>query len=419
MTEKPNNFLPLEWPTNRVTEIPFRVFTDEEQYALENERIYKGETWNYLCLEVEVPEPGDYVVSSIGETSIIVTRDHDGELHAMVNRCAHRGALLCLDRCGNADQITCVYHAWSFSLKGELTGVAFEKGVKRQGGMPPDFKKENHNLRTLRVAEFAGLIFGSFSDAAPEIEDYLGPEIASRIKRVLCKPLKVLGRNTQILHNNWKLYVENTKDSYHASLLHLFFTTFEINRINQSGGIIVDSSGGNHVSYSKIDEVTTNADYKSQSLRSSKENFNLEDPVLLDGVDEIGDGITLQILSVFPGFVLQQVRNSLAIRQILPRGTTKTELVWTYIGYADDDPEMTERRLIQANLVGPAGFISMEDGAIGAFVQRGIKGVEEDNGVVMMGGHTAESVPYRATETSVRGFWKKYRTLIEGQAPNA
>ncbi len=419
MTEKPNNFLPLEWPTNRVTEIPFRVFTDEEQYALENERIYKGETWNYLCLEVEVPEPGDYVVSSIGETSIIVTRDHDGELHAMVNRCVHRGALLCLDRCGNADQITCVYHAWSFSLKGELTGVAFEKGVKRQGGMPPDFKKENHNLRTLRVAEFAGLIFGSFSDAAPEIEDYLGPEIASRIKRVLCKPLKVLGRNTQILHNNWKLYVENTKDSYHASLLHLFFTTFEINRINQSGGIIVDSSGGNHVSYSKIDEVTTNADYKSQSLRSSKENFNLEDPVLLDGVDEIGDGITLQILSVFPGFVLQQVRNSLAIRQILPRGTTKTELVWTYIGYADDDPEMTERRLIQANLVGPAGFISMEDGAVGAFVQRGIKGVEEDNGVVMMGGHTAESVPYRATETSVRGFWKKYRTLIEGQAPNA
>lgn len=419
MTEKSNGSLPLEWPTNRVTEIPFRVFTDEGQYALENERIYKGDTLNYLCLDVEVQEPGDYLVTSIGETSIVVTRDHDGELHAMVNRCAHRGALLCLDRCGKADHLTCVYHAWSFSLKGELTGVAFEKGVKRKGGMPADFKKENHNLRTLRVAEFAGLIFGSFSDAAPGIEDYLGPEIASRIKRVLCKPLKVLGRNTQVLNNNWKLYVENTKDSYHASLLHLFFTTFEINRINQSGGIIVDSSGGNHVSYSKIDDVTTNADYRSQSLRSSKENFNLEDPVLLDGVDEIGDGITLQILSVFPGFVLQQVRNSLAIRQILPRGTNKTELVWTYIGYADDDQDMTERRLIQANLVGPAGFISMEDGAVGAFVQRGIKGVEEDNGVVMMGGHTAESVPYRATETSVRGFWKKYRTLIEGQAPNA
>lgn len=419
MTDTLHNAPAVSWPSDGVTEVPFKIFSDAHQYADEIEKIFKGPTWNYLCLTSEVAEPEDYVVSAIAETPIVVTRDEDGSLHAFVNRCSHRGSLLCLNRCGKAKELTCVYHAWSFNLKGDLTGVAFERGVKRQGGMPPEFKKEEHNLRKLRVAEFAGMVFGTFSDDTPPIEDYLGEEVGSRIKRVMHKPVKVLGRNTQVLHNNWKLYTENIRDSYHASLLHLFFTTFEINRLNQTGGIIVDQSGGHHVSYSKVDQVNTNTDYNAQGIRSSKEDFRLADPSLLDAVDEFGDGITLQILSVFPGFGLQQVHNAIAVRQVLPQGPDKTELLWTYIGFQDDDDAMTERRLKQANLVGPAGYISLEDGAVGNFVQRAIKGVEEDHGVVMMGGSRAETVPYRATETSVRGFWKKYRTLMEGTAPDA
>ena len=232
-------------------------------------------------------------------------------------------------------------------------------------------------------------------------------------------PARIIGRNVQRLHNNWKLYFENVKDTYHASLLHLFFTTFEINRLNQKGGVIVDESGGHHVSYSMIDKAIGNAEYNDQSLRSSKENYRLADPSMLEGVDEIGDGVTLQILSIFPGLVVQQIQNAIAVRHVLPRGVEETDLIWTYIGFEDDDEAMTERRLKQANLVGPAGFISMEDGAVGNFVQRAIQGIDEDHGMVLMGGHTAESQPYRATETSIRGFWKKYRTLMEGVAPDA
>ena len=76
--------------------------------------------------------------------------------------CAHRGNLLCLERQGNGKEITCIYHGWSYDLEGQLTGVAFERGVKRQGGMPPEFRKEEHHLQRLRVAEFAGLVFGTF-----------------------------------------------------------------------------------------------------------------------------------------------------------------------------------------------------------------------------------------------------------------
>jgi anthranilate 1,2-dioxygenase large subunit/terephthalate 1,2-dioxygenase oxygenase component alpha subunit len=213
--------------------------------------------------------------------------------------------------------------------------------------------------------------------------------------------------------------MENTKDSYHASILHTFFTTFELNRLNQKGGIIVDESGGNHVSYSKIDANLSNDVYDQQKVRSSKDNYKLKDPSMLESIDEYGDGVTLQILTVFPGLVLQQIQNAIAIRQIVPTGVKTTDLFWTYIGFEDDDAEMIELRLKQANLAGPAGFISLEDGAVGNFVQRAIAGTEEDDSVVLMGGERAESQAFRATETSVRGFWKKYRTLMEGQVPNA
>ena len=91
---------------------------------------------------------------------------------------------------------------------------------------------------------------------------------------------------------------------------------------------------------------------------------------------EFNDDIHLQILSVFPGFILQQIHNALAVRQIVPRGVDATDLNWTYLGFADDTPELRAMRLKQDNLAGPAGFVSMEDGAVGGFVQRGIAAAE-------------------------------------------
>jgi anthranilate 1,2-dioxygenase large subunit/terephthalate 1,2-dioxygenase oxygenase component alpha subunit len=283
--------------------------------------------------------------------------------------------------------------------------------------MPETFCKQEHGPRKLRVAVYCGLVFGSFSDDVPPIEEYLGEEICARIERVLHKPVKVIGRFTQALPNNWKLYMENVKDSYHASLLHLFFTTFELNRLSQKGGVIVDASGGHHVSFSMIDgAAAADTSYREQGLRSDTDRYRLKDPGVLEGFQEFDDGVTLQILSVFPGFVLQQIQNCLAVRQLVPTGQEKSELHWTYLGYADDTPEKEKARLKQLNLVGPAGFISMEDGAVGGFVQRGIAGAQDLEAVVEMGGDGVASSPGRATETSVRGFWKAYRTHMEGPA---
>src|SRR6476659_293569 len=120
----------VPWPSNGLSEIPFRLYTDPEQYRLEQERIFKGPTWSYLCLAAEIPEPGDWVATTIGEVAIIVARGPDGAINAFVNRCAHRGNLLCLTEKGHGKEITCIYHGWSYDLAGKLTGVAFERGIK-------------------------------------------------------------------------------------------------------------------------------------------------------------------------------------------------------------------------------------------------------------------------------------------------
>jgi len=133
----------------------------------------------------------------------------------------------------------------------------------------------------------------------------------------------------------------------------------------------------------------------------------------MNAVAEFNDNINLQILSVYPGFILQQIHNALAVRQIVPRGTDSMDLNWTYLGFADDTPELRAMRLKQANLAGPAGFVSMEDGAVGGFVQRGVAAADAETSVIEMGGTTAEGAETRATEASVRGFWKAWRAQME------
>jgi anthranilate 1,2-dioxygenase large subunit len=396
-----------------LTRVPYWIYQKPEIYQAEQQRLFRGDCWNYLCLAAEIPNVRDFCTSYVGDTPVIVTREADGKVYGFENRCAHRGALLALGARGTARHFTCIYHAWTYNLHGDLIGVAFKNGLKGEGGMRPSFCMSDHGPRKLRIAQIHGLVFGSFSHDVAPLDEYLGEPIVAHIARLLAgRTPVVLGRFTQALPNNWKLYMENVKDSYHASILHLFFTTFEINHLSQRGAIIVSAGGGNHISYSAIDRSKARTqDYSTQQIRSASE-LHLEDPSILDAFPERDDAVTLQILSVFPGFVLQQIQNSIAVRQILPRGIDRTDLNWTYLGFAEDSPEQRAMRLAQANFVGPAGYISMEDGGIGGFVQRAIAGAGDRYEVLEMGGDAAESSTSRVTEASVRGFWKAYRGVM-------
>src|SRR5580692_8324423 len=127
-----------------------------------------------LYHDPEIPKPGDYCLTHVGETPIVLNRDQDGGINAFVNRCAHRGAEIVREPFGNLADFTCVYHAWCYSPQGDLIGVPFMKGVNGKGGMPPAFDMRAHGLTKLRVARWSGVVFGSFSDEAEPLEAYLG-----------------------------------------------------------------------------------------------------------------------------------------------------------------------------------------------------------------------------------------------------
>lgn len=405
----------IQWPTADASRIPFSVFTDPAIYDLEQKKIFRGPNWNFVAMENEIPKPGDYKTGFVGDTPVIAVRDQSGKINCVVNRCAHRGSTLLFDGSGNTEDFTCVYHNWRYELTGDLKSVAFQHGVRKVGGMPADFKTCEHNLTKARVEIYCGLVFVTFSDETPPLETYLGERMAQHIARVFNRPVRILGTYSQILHSNWKLYMENVKDSYHASLLHTFFSTFKLNRLSMEGGVLVDGDGAHHISWSKRGtDVATGTEYeKAGELRAQLDDFALADPSMIKSWLEYDDGITHAIQSVFPTFVLQQIQNSLAIRLLIPRSVDESELFWIMFGYEDDTPEQYDMRLRQSNLIGPAGLVSMEDGIIGNFIQRGIRRDTDKTAVLEMGGRAVEDQQSRVSEAAVRGFWQAYRKRMD------
>ena len=398
--------------TGDLTRVPYRVYRDPAILKTEQDRVFEGPVWNFLCLDSEITGPGDWKTTFVGQMPVVVARTEAGAIAAFENRCTHRGALICLDNDGKgAKDFQCVYHAWRYDLCGNLASVAFRRGVNGQGGMPGHFRPEDHGPRKLRVTTFHGLVFGTLHPDTPPLTDFIGPEVQRMAERVIAgRRIEIIGRFTEVLPNNWKMYAENVRDSYHASLLHLFFATFRINRLSQGGGLIVSENGGCSVSSTIAPDHTPDTAYTG--MRSADDDYRLEDPSLTDVVDEHPDRIRQHIVTIYPNFVIQKTQNAMAFRFFTPNGIDKTNLEWIFFGYADDTPAMRTRRLRHINLGGPAGFVSMEDGCVGGFVERGIATAETQSAFVAMGGDGHQSQTTRATESAVRGFWALWRRMV-------
>src|SRR5579872_1218108 len=160
------------WPAG-LTRVPCWVYTEQDVLEAEQKRLFEGPVWNYLCLEIDLPSVGDYRTTFVGSMPVVVTRAEDDEYCAFENRCAHRGALICLEDSGSVKDFQCVYHSWRYDLRGNLRSIAFVRGVNGQGGMPADFDMSCHGPRKLRVTSFCGMVFGTLSPDAPDFETWL------------------------------------------------------------------------------------------------------------------------------------------------------------------------------------------------------------------------------------------------------
>lgn len=403
----------IAWPVRDGSRVPFDVFTRADVFACEQEAIFRGPVWNYVALEAELPQPGDFKTSFVGDTPIVVSRAEDGSLHAFVNRCAHRGATVQRQASGNTRQHRCVYHQWCYNMRGELIGVPYRRGAGGTRGYAADFDAKDHGLAKLRVASRKGLVFATFHPATIGLEDYLDAPLLAAIDRLFARPVKVLGHMRQRVRGNWKLYAENTRDPYHAALLHGFHATFGTYRTNQKRTGGSDRARAHTTGATYGDDWRTAAQSGDVGQDKIVASYSLADPSLMEGRPDFDDGVTVAITSIFPSLVIQQIMNTLATRHIRPKAADEFELYWTYFGYAGDDEQTTAARLKQANLVGPAGLISMEDSEAIELIQRAIVRDGGENSFLEFGEVQADLDKDRQGEASIRAFWRYYATMMD------
>jgi len=396
--------------------IPVSLYTDAGVYQRELGKVFYGPHWSYVGLEVEIPNVGDFKTTFIGERGVIVTRDSSGEIHVLENRCQHKGIRLVQAPFGNvggAKRIVCPYHQWCYKLNGALIGVPYRSGVQGQGGYPAEFSLKEHGLGRLRVARYHGIVFASFDPEVESFEDYLGPVVEPYLRRTFHgSALKLLGYNRQRIRGNWKLMQENIKDPYHPGLLHAFFITFGLWRADQKSRMVTDAHGRHACMISARNLGGKNVEVTS-GVTSFKDDLKLEDPRIIDVVHEAwwGDH-TVVMQTIFPSVIIQQQVNSLSTRQIIPAGPDEFDFVWTHFGYEDDSEEMTARRLHQANLFGPAGYVSLEDGEVIEFSQQAHRAYAQGESLAELGGHGTEPTEHMVTETLIRSMYRYYREVM-------
>ncbi|HYN12445.1 MAG TPA: Rieske 2Fe-2S domain-containing protein [Burkholderiales bacterium] len=192
------------------------VYADPAIFDLEMAHIF-GRAWLVLGHESQVKSPGDYFTTRMGREPVIVVRDDNGEVGVLINRCAHRGSMVCAEGRGNTERFVCPYHGWSYDRAGVLQAVPFASGYEK-GKLPFGLKA------VPRVELYRGFIFASLAAEGVDLESFLGPARASFddfVDRAPGGELEVAGGVFKHAYNgNWKLMLENHLDGAHPAWVH-------------------------------------------------------------------------------------------------------------------------------------------------------------------------------------------------------
>ena len=205
----------------QTTRVHRRIYLEQEIFDLEMERIFEN-NWVFIGHESEVAAPGDFKTVTIGTQPAIMTRDENGDLHVLMNRCMHRGSTVCQEERGNAHAFRCWYHGWTYNTKGELTGVPYADGYGN------NFDRRKFSLiKAARVAKYRGLVFASLTAKVEALEDYLGN---AKYYIDLINDLSPEGElearagiHKYGYDGNWKFQMENGVDGYHPNFVHQAF----------------------------------------------------------------------------------------------------------------------------------------------------------------------------------------------------
>ncbi len=193
------------------------IFVDPDIYAEEQEKVF-GRAWLMIGHESLVAKPNDFFHTYMGEDPVILTRDGEGQFHAFLNMCRHRGNRIVRTDLGNARNFACAYHGWTYSNDGRLEYLPGEEEAY-YGALD----RESLGLVEARTDTYAGIVFATWDKGGPTLEEYLGD--ARWCLDVLFNRLdngtEAIGPIKWIEPLNWKAAVDNCSDNYHVPTTHL------------------------------------------------------------------------------------------------------------------------------------------------------------------------------------------------------
>ncbi|NNH70453.1 aromatic ring-hydroxylating dioxygenase subunit alpha [Nocardia uniformis] len=394
------------------------LYTDPAVFADELERIWYG-GWVFVGHTSEVPQPNDYVRKNIGPQDIIMTRDRAGEVHLLVNRCAHRGNLVCDAPSGNSSSFRCPYHGWTYRNSGELLGAPFNKGYGGKGAL--DLKLG----AVPKVESYHGFVFGSFNADVPPLAEHLGAAAGELDRLARLSPVGKVSLDAGWLkhhtHANWKLLAENETDGYHPQFVHgsIFSVTGStIGSLYSDNSTAVTRALGNGHSendlrpeFRKFAEPmrwfgTTESRVPDYVAAMREKHGAAAEEILIEGAPHV---------MIFPNLFVAEIQ----VFNIQPISERECVQFSTAV-QLDGAPELNRRMLSQSiGSVGPAGMLLADDTEMYERNQRGVeqllpewldirRGVnreyDDENGF-RVGGAT--------DETAMRAFWQHYKTLME------
>ena len=198
------------------------LYLSAELFALE-QRHFFANTWNFAGHASQVPEPGDFVTVEIAGQSLLMVRQADGGIRVLNNRCAHKGMPLATDASGNTGKfIRCPYHAWTYKLDGSPLAVPMKEGYL--GTRLRDCESGQGLGALPHIAVYRDFVFVKINDGGPDFQSYFGGVLGAIDNLVDRSPvgrLRVAGgvlRN--VIHCNWKMYLENINDTVHPQSAH-------------------------------------------------------------------------------------------------------------------------------------------------------------------------------------------------------
>lgn len=395
------------------------LYTDPRIFQLELERIW-FRTWVYVGHESEIPQANDFIMKSIGPEPVIMTRDREGQIHLLHNRCPHRGNRINMSRQGNARSFTCPYHGWTFGNDGALRGWPFPSGY--QG-----VDRSGYGLgKVARVASYRGFVFGSMAAEGPSLEEHLGPAMQAIDALCNTSPEGEVEFTAGFLQHkvkaNWKFLVENETDGYHPSFVHASIFEVAQSRIGElysaESEAVSRDFGNGHTENDLRPEFRKRGiplswfgttedrlpDYSAR-MRAAYGDERAR-AIMIDGTPHI---------MIFPNLFLAEIQ-AFVIEPVSVNETIQHVTALQFKGAPDLNRRMRQQTM---GSVGPAGFLLADDAEMYERTQMGVQMRNPEWLFLGRGLHRERRdadgflIGDATDETPTRGIWRHYRSLME------